>query len=198
MKTHSLTEHSAPAPALAQSLLKVQSTANKASSSSFAQYLAANLSSARVPSAGVARQSPVTSQNSAVVTTASQTPAQLASQLLAQNSLPPAQPTEPVNGPLYSGSYMQELTYNGFVNQANLQNQNAAAQYQLDMSNWALNETQRDSIGLPSQPPPTAPQYVAVNSSGFNQWWSSLSNYGDPAPVTFINPIPEQQSSTSA
>jgi len=131
------------------------------------------------------------------VASAKQTPAQVATQLLAQNP-PPAQPTEPVNGPLYSGTYMQELTYNGFVNQANLQNQNAAAHYQLDMSNWALNETQRESLGLPSQPPPSAPQYVAVNASGFNQWWSSLASFGDPPPVTFINPSSDQQSTTSA
>ena len=190
--------HLTPITSATQSLLKLQSAANKASSASFAQYLTAHLNATKAPAYGVASQSSVTSQNSVTPATSSQTPAEIAAQLLAANPLPSPQGLQPLSAPVYSGTYMQELTYNGFVSQANLQNRNAAAEFQLNVSNWALNENQREALGLPSQPPPTAPQYVAVNNSGFQQWWSSLSNVGDPAAVTFIAPIASQQQAVTS
>ena len=174
-----------------QSMLKLQSDASKATSTSFAQYLNAHLGPAAAPAYGVARQPNVSSQNIGTPPAAgsSNSPTSIAAQLLAANQPPVNQPPTPLTGALYSPTYMQQFTYNGFVNQANQQNQQSRALYQLDMNNWALNETQRQGLGLPSQPPPTAPHYVAVNGLGYDQWWSSLANPGDPAPVNFINPI---------
>ena len=188
----------------AQSMLRLQSDASKATSTTFAQYLNAHLGPATTPAYGVARQSivatsvstNVSSQNIATTTPASSPPASsndsptsIAAQLLAANQPPADQQLTPLTGPLYSPTYMQQFTFNGFVNEANQQNQQNAALYQLDMNNWALNETQRQGLGLPSQPPPAAPKYVAVNDLGYDQWWSSLANLGNPAPVDFINPI---------
>jgi len=193
MNTLQLTRHMTPVSSATQSLLKLQSATNKASSDSFAQYLTAHLNSTKAPSYGVASQSSVASQNSVTATSSGQTPDEIAAHLLAANPMPGPQAFQSLSAPMYSGAYMQEVTYNGFVSQANLQNRNAAAEFQLNVSNWALNENQREALGLPSQPPPAAPQYVAVNNAGFQQWWSSLAKVGDPAPVTFFTPIANQQ-----
>jgi hypothetical protein len=185
---HSM-RHALPVSPAMQPMLKLQSAASKASSVSFEQYLNAQLNTSATRTQGITGQSFVASQTLATPTIPSNTPSSVAAQLFAANQPPPGQPLEPVTAPLYSPTYMQQFTYNGFVNQANQQNQKTAAVYQLDMNNWALNENQRQSLGLPEQPPPAAPQYVAVNSAGYNQWWSSLSNLGNPAPVDFITPI---------
>jgi hypothetical protein len=185
---HSM-RHALPVAPAMQSMLKLQSAASKASSVSFEQYLNAQLNTSAAPTQGITGQSFVASQIPATPPSPSNSPSTVAAQLFAANQPPPSQPLEPVTGPLYSPTYMQQFTYNGFVSQANEQNQKTAAVYQLDMNNWALNEGQRQSLGLPDQPPPAAPQYVAVNNAGYNQWWSSLSNPGDAAPVDFITPI---------
>jgi len=191
---HSL-RREAPVTPVVQSMLKLQSDASKATSTSFAQYLNAHLGPTTAPAYGVARQSivstSVASQNPATTPAASSnnSPTSMAAQLLSANQPPPDQQLTPLTGALYSPLYMQQFTFNGFVSQANLQNQQSAAVYQLDMNNWALNETQRQGLGLPSQPPPAAPKYVAVNDLGYDQWWSSLTNLGNPAPVDFINPV---------
>jgi hypothetical protein len=172
-----------------QSMLRLQSLASKATAGSFEQYLNTQLNSTATPADGVVRQSTATSQNIVAAVGANPTPGMIATQLLAANQPPASQPLTALTAPLYSPTYMQQFTYNGFVNQANQQNQQSAAVYQLDMNNWALNETQRQGLGLPSQPPPTAPQYVAVNGLGYNQWWSNLANMGNPPAVDFITPI---------
>jgi hypothetical protein len=178
------------ASAIMPSMLKLQSAASKATSASFEHYLNTQLNATTPPADGVVRQSPATSQNIGAAVNANTSPGMIASQLLAANQPPANQQLATLTAPLYSPTYMQQFTYNGFVNQANQQNQQSAAVYQLDVNNWALNEAQRQGLGLPSQPPPTAPQYVAVNGLGYNQWWSSLANMGNPAPVNFIDPIP--------
>ena len=197
MNTIQFTRHNAPISAATLSLLKLQSGANKAGSDSFSQHLTAHVNRTAVPSYGIVSQPSVARQNSATSTSAAQTPATLATQLLAANPLPPPQPLQPINAPLYSSGYAKQLNYNGFVSQANLQNQKTAAEYQLNVSNWALNEGQRQSLGLASQPPPTAPQYVAVNGAGFDQWWSGLANFGDAPPITFITPVSNQSQAAS-
>jgi hypothetical protein len=181
--------HGAPVMPVMESMLKLQSVTNKATSTSFEQFLEAHLNAPSTPAVSVASQSIVTSQNTATSATSTETPDSLAAQLMAANQPPDAQPFVNITAPLYSPAYMQQFTYNGFVSQANQQNQQTAALYQLNMSNWALNETQRQGLGLPAEPPPTAPQYVAVNNAGYNQWWSSLTNLGNPPAVNFITPI---------
>jgi len=185
---HSL-RHSAPVTPVLQSVLKLQSDTNKTASLPFEQFLEDHLQSTTPPADGVASQSTVTRRESATPASSSATPASIADQLLAANQPPSDQPFIPVTGALYTPAYIQQFTYNGFISQANLQNQQTAALYQLNVSNWALNEGQREGLGLPSQPPPAAPQYVAVNAAGYDQWWSSLANLGDPPPVNFITPI---------
>jgi hypothetical protein len=176
--------------AIMPSMLKLQSAASKATSASFEHYLTTQLNSTTPPADGVARQPSGTSQNIGAAVSVNNSPATIASQLLAANQPPADQQLVALTAPLYSPTYMQQFTYNGFINQANQQNQQSAAVYQLDVNNWALNETQRQGLGLPSQPPPTAPQYVAVNGLGYNQWWSSLAGMGNPPAVNFIDPIP--------
>jgi len=170
-------------------MLKLQSDTSKAASVPFEQFLEAHLEPATALAEGVASQSTVTRREPASPASSSPTPVSIAAQLLAANQPPADQPFIPVTGALYSPTYMQQFTYNGFVSQANLQNQQTAALYQLNMNNWALNENQREGLGLPSQPPPAAPTYVAVSAAGYNQWWASLANEGDAPPVNFITPI---------
>jgi hypothetical protein len=187
--------HATPVTPVIESMLKLQSETNKATSTSFGQFLEAHINAANAPAVSVASQSIVTSQKTATPDTpasSTETPDSMAARLIAANQPPVGQAFANITAPLYSPTYMEQFTYNGFVSQANQQNQQSAALYQLNMSNWALNESQREGIGLPSQPPPTAPQYVAVNSAGYSQWWSSLSSPGDPPPINFITPIATQ------
>jgi hypothetical protein len=188
--------HAAPVTPVIESMLKLQSETNKATSTSFEQFLEAHLNSVNTPAVSVASQSIVTSQKTATPAASTATPDSIAANLIAANQPPAGQPFANITAPLYSPTYMQQFTYNGFVSQANQQNQQSAALYQLNMSNWALNESQREGLDLPSQPPPTAPQYVAVNSAGYNQWWSSLAGAGDPPPINFITPIATQPQSS--
>jgi hypothetical protein len=201
MNTLQFMRHSATLSPVSQSLLKLNAAANQARSGSFAQYLNADLASTPTPANDLASQVLVPSQKSAasLASTTSNprpnptsTPGEVATRLLAANQPPAAESLDAMNGPLYSSAYMDEVNYNSFVNQTNLQNQKTLGEYTLDVTNWALNEGQREGLGLPSEAPPAAPQYLAVNAAGYDQWWSTVSNvahFGNAPPVNFITPV---------